>query len=93
MMAVGAIQPVNVVLTGLPADAAVLVETLDQTHANATAAWEAMGSPEPPTREQTEILRQGAMETQKELLHADSTGSVAMQRRLSPWAVVLVRQM
>jgi xylan 1,4-beta-xylosidase len=93
MMATGEIQPVDIVLTGMPANAAVLVEILDQNHGNATAAWEAMGRPEPPTREQTAILRQAAQNTQKELLHTDAAGRIVIHRPLPPWAILLIRQM
>jgi xylan 1,4-beta-xylosidase len=93
MEASGEIQPVDIVLTGMPANAPVLVETLDQNHGDATAAWEEMGRPEPPTREQTWILREAAQDTQKELLHADGNGSFVLHRRMAPWAVLLLRQM
>lgn len=93
MMHIGAIQPVNIALTGLPPNSAILVETLDQHHGNAVSAWEAMGSPEPPTREQTKLLKELAMDTQKEILHADSNGTIEIRERLTQWAVLLIRQM
>jgi xylan 1,4-beta-xylosidase len=93
MVASGEAQPVDIVLTGMPANASVLVETLDQSHGNAALAWEQMGRPEPPTREQTRILRQAAQETKKEALHADSSGKFVLHRNLPPWGVLLVRQM
>jgi xylan 1,4-beta-xylosidase len=93
MMDIGSIQPVAILFTGMPANAPALVETLDRQHGNAVSAWEAMGRPEPPTREQTALLKKLAMNTQKEVLHADSSGTLEIHRRLPPWAVLLVRQM
>lgn len=93
MVTTGEAQPADIVLTGMPANAPILIETLDKNHGNATAAWEQMGRPEPPTREQTRILRQAAQETKKETLHADRSGKFVLHRNLPPWAVLLVRQM
>jgi xylan 1,4-beta-xylosidase len=88
----GELQPVDIVLTGMPVNASVVIEILDQNHGSATAAWEAMGRPDPPTREQTRVLRKAAQETQKEMLPTDATGSFVVHRRLAPWAVLLLRQ-
>jgi xylan 1,4-beta-xylosidase len=93
MMAVGETRAVEIVLTGMPANVPVLVEILDQDHGNAVAAWDKMGRPEPPTREQTRILRQVADDTQEELLHTDTAGTIVIDRLLPPWAVIMVRQM
>jgi xylan 1,4-beta-xylosidase len=93
MMSVGKNRTVDIVLTGMPANAPVLVETLDRDHGDAVAAWDKMGRPEPPTREQTKVLRRAAQDTKKEYLHADPTGRVVIHRQLPPWAIMLVRQM
>ncbi len=93
MMAIGESRPVEVTLTGLFANAPVLVEILDQDHGNAVAAWDKMGRPEPPTREQAEILKRAAQDTQKDLLHANAAGKIVVRRDLSPWGIMLVRQM
>jgi xylan 1,4-beta-xylosidase len=79
-------------LTGLPPGANVLVETLDRSHGNAVAAWEAMKSPEPPTREQAAQLREAAMATQKETFQADGNGTFLFRREVPPWNVVLITQ-
>jgi xylan 1,4-beta-xylosidase len=93
MMAIGQSRPVEVTLTGMSADAPVQIEILDQNHGNAVAAWDKMGRPEPPTREQASFLKQAAEATQKELLHTDATGKIVIRRDLPPWAIMLVRQM
>lgn len=92
MMARGEPEPLKLVLNGLPPDAEVQVETLDKTHGNAVAAWEEMGRPEPPTREQAAQLRQEAQAVRVETLHADSTGHFALERSIAPWSLVLVEQ-
>ncbi|MCK5526822.1 MAG: beta-xylosidase, partial [Candidatus Latescibacteria bacterium] len=54
--------------------------------------WEAMGCPEPPSPEQTALLREGGMATKKEGMRADASGKLTWTRTLDPWTVVSVRQ-
>ena len=89
---IGSSRQLSIVLTGLPANAAVMIETLDRTHGNATLLWEEMGKPEPPTREQTEELKAGASATKKEFTHSDANGRFELKRRIDPWSLVLVKQ-
>ncbi len=56
------------------------------------AAWEAMGKPEPPSREQTATLRKQAWATKHETLHADGRGQLALQRTLDAWTVILIKE-
>jgi xylan 1,4-beta-xylosidase len=79
-------------LKHLPAKASFLVETLDKTHGDAVAAWEAMGKPEPPNREQTEALRKLAWSTKKQIMQSDATGILHVDMKLPAWSVVLIRQ-
>lgn len=92
MLTNGYPEELKVSLTGLPPRAAIEVETLDKTHGNAVAAWEAMGEPEPPTREETQALRQTANATKRELFHADDSGRFVLSRPIQPWSLVLVQQ-
>ena len=92
-LSLGEAETLSVTWTGLEAHAPVLVETLDREHGNARAVWEAMGSPEDPTREQTEFLRAGADQTKKEVLQADAVGRFVLQRAMEPWSVVLIKQL
>ena len=87
-------EPANVrlLLTDLPPGAPVAVETLDRSHGNAVAASEAMGSPEPPTRQQAAELRQEAMATKKELFKCGQNGAFLFQRQIQPWSLVLITQ-
>lgn len=93
LTAIGSANPLSIVLSGLPPNAPFLIETLDRSHGNATEAWEKMGSPAAPTRDQTEALRRAAWGTRKELVHADASGRLEIERRLDAWSLVLVRQL
>lgn len=93
MLTNGAPEDLKIVLNDLPPNAAVQIETLDKTHGNAVAAWEAMGKPEPPTREQTAVLRKAAEAVNKETLHADGSGHFMLERSIEPWSLVLIQQL
>ena len=69
------------------------IEILDQEHAFALRDWQKMGSPEPPTREQTEHLQGKAFTTAKTDVYADEKGSLSWNTILSPWAVVLLKEL
>ena len=58
-------RAVHLRLTGGSASAQFHVEIVDPDHGSALAAWQAMGSPAFPTREQFERLRQASTVTQK----------------------------
>ncbi len=79
-------------LTRLKPGATFQIETLDRTHGNAVAAWEAMGKPEPPTREQTEQLRKAAWATKKETIQAGADGQLKLTRTLDAWSLLLIKQ-
>lgn len=79
-------------LNHLPANASFVVETLDREHGDAITAWEAMGKPEPPNREQTALLRNLAWSTQKRIVRADGAGRLHLSMELHPWSVVLIKQ-
>jgi xylan 1,4-beta-xylosidase len=89
-LALGEPEQLNIELTGLKPGAKILVETLDKQNGNAMGAWEAMGKPENPTREQTRQLREKAAATKQERFAADANGSFKLQRAIEPWSVVLI---
>ena len=91
MLAMGTPMSLNLTLRGLRAKAKILVETLDKTHGNAVEAWQRMGSPEPPTREQVARLRQAAEATNKEVLKADKHGRFVFERQVAPWSLMLIQ--
>jgi xylan 1,4-beta-xylosidase len=80
-------------LIHLPPGASFVIEILDKQHGDAVAAWEAMGKPEPPNRKQTELLREDAWNTRKELMRADAEGRLHIQISLPSWALMSVHQM
>ena len=80
-------------MSNLPAGASFVIETLDKQHGDAVAAWEAMGKPEPPNKEQAELLRKEAWATEKQIVRADSEGNLHIETKLPPWALMFIRQM
>jgi xylan 1,4-beta-xylosidase len=89
----GSARELTLTLTGLAPGTPFEIDTLDREHGNATAAWEAMGKPDPPTRGQTEALKAAAWDTQKELVHAGADGSLTIHRGLQAWTVLLIHQL
>jgi xylan 1,4-beta-xylosidase len=69
------------------------VETLDKEHGDAITAWEAMGRPEPPNREQTVVLRKLAWSTEEQVVRTDGEGRLHLTIKLPPWSIVLIKQM
>jgi xylan 1,4-beta-xylosidase len=88
----GAPRRYGLQVTDLPAQASFVVETLDRDHGCALEAWSRMGRPEPPSREQTAELKQQALATRRETIHADDRGRLEFRRTLEPWAVILLQQ-
>ncbi len=80
-------------LEHLPANAIFAVETLDETHGNAIRAYQQIGSPSAPTREQTAWMRQQSESTIKETIKADADGVLTFDRELAPWTVILIKQL
>ncbi len=78
--------------TGLSPHALVLVETLDRENGDALTAWQVMGKPEAPSREETLLLKEAAARTRKEFLHADASGCFVLNRPMTPCSVVLIKQ-
>ena len=78
-------------LKGITASANVQVETLDKNNGFAYPKWKGMGSPEPPTREQTKQLKEAAFATKKEKIKADAKGNLQWERTLQPWDCVLIQ--
>lgn len=91
-LGLGRPEKMNIEVTGLSPAAPVLIEILDKQHGNAMSAWEAMGSPDSPSRRQTEMLRQDALATKREMLSADEQGRFLLQREIAPWSIVLVKE-
>ncbi len=91
--AIGQPRNLRVEIRDLPPGASILVETLDAAHGFALPAWKAMGSPEPPSREDTELLREAARSLKRESFTADASGTFKLERSLEPWTVLMLREM
>jgi len=91
-LALGRPETLRIEFSGLEPGATILVETLDKQHGNALAAWESMGAPEPPTREQTRQLGAAARATAQEIFRADVNGNFVLQRPIEPWSVILIKE-
>ena len=79
-------------LRGLKPDATFTIETLDKEHGNAYDAWEQMGRPHSPSREQTAALRRAGWNTHEETVVADGKGRLTIERTLQPWTVMLISE-
>jgi xylan 1,4-beta-xylosidase len=91
-LATGSPKPFKIELTNLKPNAMFEIEILDQEHGFAFKDWQRMGSPEPPTREQTKELKNKAMEMKKLQVSAGSNGTLNWETTLSPWSAVLVKE-
>lgn len=65
-------------------------QTLDAAHGSAYDAWQRMGMPEPPTREQAEELRRQALAL--DCCSWEAEGTLCFDRELAPWTVMLLSQ-
>ena len=81
------------VLTDLKPGTSFEIETLDNTHGNAINDYKAMGSPHSPNREQTALLKDYAWKTTKEIVRADNNGSLTINKEISPWSCLLIREL
>jgi xylan 1,4-beta-xylosidase len=89
----GGARSLDLQLHGLPPNASFSIETLDRQHGDAVEAWELMGQPEPPNPAQTEILRNAAWATAKEVVRADKDGNLHLLRPIAAWSLILVKQL
>jgi xylan 1,4-beta-xylosidase len=92
-LATGSARALELRLTGLVPLAEVSVEVLDARHGNAVAAWQELGQPESPSRDQINALREAGLATESSIIRADDRGVVTFKRSLGPWAVVFVAQL
>jgi len=88
----GSPKPLNLQVSDLPPGAVFMIETLDRHHGFALEAWRQIGAPEPPTREQTRLLREAAMALQKEFVTVGRDGILALERTLAPWSIARVTE-
>ncbi|MDW5288282.1 GH39 family glycosyl hydrolase [Formosa sp. PL04] len=79
-------------LTGLEAGATFEIEIMDKDHGNIHNFWEDMGKPEPPTREQIKMMKVYANTMKTNYVNADKDGVLKIKQELTPWSVVLIKQ-
>lgn len=68
------------------------LEVLDKDNGNIYNYWESMGKPEPPTREQIKVMKKYAESLKTELVSVNDKGELNIKRELSPWSLVLIKQ-
>jgi xylan 1,4-beta-xylosidase len=91
--ATGGPRPLSLAVTGVGPGTRFEVEVLDAEHGDAIGAWRALGEPAEPTREELAHLDRCARATAISTLVADSDGTVRLERTLSPWSLLLLRQL
>ncbi|WP_159023899.1 glycoside hydrolase [Formosa sp. L2A11] len=79
-------------LKGLDAGTVFEIEILDKDHGNIHNFWEAMGKPEPPTREQIKIMKAYANTMKTDYVKADKNGVLKINQEITPWSLVLIKQ-
>ncbi|GIZ09733.1 beta-xylosidase [Flavobacterium sp. UMI-01] len=88
----GTAKELNFTLTGLRPGASFKIEILDKDHGNIHNYWEAIGKPEPPTREEIKVMKQYANNMLTSYVNADSKGNLTINRTISPWSLILINQ-
>ncbi|XMO85403.1 hypothetical protein AAFN75_11450 [Algibacter sp. AS12] len=79
-------------LTGLKAGTLFEIEILDKDHGNIHNFWESMGKPEPPTREEIKVMKAYANSMKTEHVKADKNGNLSIKHNITPWSLVLIKQ-
>ncbi len=85
-------KTIDFCIENLPPHAIFTIETLDDTHGNALHAFQCIGSPDAPTREQSEWMKEQAETVVKEKVQTDANGTLRIRRTLRPWTLMLFRQ-
>jgi len=91
-LALGRPEALELEFTGLRPSAKFVIETLARGAGDAMSAWQALGAPEPLSREHTAALKRAALATRTETVAADASGRLALSRPIEPWSVVLIRE-
>jgi xylan 1,4-beta-xylosidase len=83
----------DLAVSGLRPGVRFAVEVLDGENGDAIGAWHRLGEPATPTREVTAQLDRMARATAVEPAIAGPDGVVRVDRVVSPWSLVLLRQL
>ena len=92
VLAIGKPEKLRIELSGLKPGASIVVEILEREHGDAISAWKRLGAPEPLSRAQTIALREAGQATLRESYLADADGRFTLEKMLSVWSIVLVRE-
>lgn len=79
-------------LKGLESGTMFKIEVLDKDHGNIHNYWEAMGKPEPPTREEIKEMKEFANTMKTDYVKADKNGVLNINQEITPWSLVLIKQ-
>jgi xylan 1,4-beta-xylosidase len=88
----GSSRKLDFQLNGLQPGAQFKIEVLDKDHGNIYDYWEKMGKPEPPTREQINVMKKAAEGLKTEIVNADEKGNLIINREITSWSLVLIEQ-
>lgn len=88
----GSSKKLNFSLSGLKANTMFEIEILDTDHGNIHNFWEAMGKPEPPTREEIKVMKSYANTMKIEHVRANEKGMLLIDHEITPWSLVLIKQ-
>ena len=86
-------KQLHLTLTGLKPNAVFTIETLDKEHGNAYDAWNDMGLPHSPNREQIAYLKSKGWDTLKEAVTISANGTLTLNLTIQPWACILVTEL
>lgn len=86
-------KQLDVTLTSLQPGTVFVIETLDKDHGNIYDAYQAIGAPHSPTREQTAYLKQKAWGTKKEMLKVADDGTLNIKCTLQPWTCMQIKEL
>lgn len=79
-------------ISHLQPGASFRLETLDRNHGFALETWHKMNKPEPPSREQTQLLREAAMALKQEFFIVNPEGVLDVATVLQPWSIACLTE-
>lgn len=86
-------KKIETTFTNLSPGALFEIETLDKNNGNIYDAYQQMGAPHSPTREEIAVLKQKAWATVKETVRANADGVLTIKCELAPWSCMLIREL
>jgi xylan 1,4-beta-xylosidase len=86
----GTPKQITLSIEGLSGESEARIEVVDQGHGSALAAWEAMGSPDFPSREQQEMLRKAAELGPPEIRALSANSPATLSLTLAPQGLALI---